>query len=220
MSYTTETITAFATLLEAVKGLQPDTSEAEKLASKLITDQANAKNQAVAAIEAMKYGAFLKAQEKGNAYAIEMLSSIDPDPATDTRAFKELGKGGFLEDGAQLPFDQNQVIKDADEYFTIADENSKSDTKNAQKFLMYTSMDRNSTAAESTLLEAQSDLAAMISYRNDLYEKSKTLQNISDGQDTLFDAIPIIGSRSEMKLDKKIDSVIERQQALVDFLEG
>ena len=60
----------------------------------------------------------------------------------------------------------------------------------------------------------------MTAYANDLYAKSETLQNISDGQDTLFDALPIIGSRSEMKLDKKIDSVIERQQALVDFLEG
>lgn len=220
MSYTTETITAFANLLSAVKDLQPDHSEAKKLASKLITDQANAKNQAIAAVETMKYGAFLKAQEKGNAYAIEMLSMADPTAKTDTRYFRELGGGGGFEDGGQLPLDQNKVVKDAKEYFDGVLLNAEQDTKNVTRYLLNTGMNKDSDTSKLLYEEALSDLNSMMEYRNQLYDKSQTLQNISDGQDGLYDIMPFIGSRREMKLDDTIEQAIAKQQSLVEMLES
>mgnify|MGYP003639021816 CR=1 FL=1 len=224
MSYTTETITAFATLLEAVKGLQPDTSEAQKLAHKLITDNANSKNQAIAAVESMKYQAFLKAQEMGNAYAIEMLSTQDPDHTllTNERYFKELDKGGYLKSGGQLPLDHRKVMNDAIGYWDTAEANQASDAKNAKSHLYYTGMNRNSEAAQNVLAEAKDDLASMISYQAELQDKVKKLDNVSGGKANLWDIVPsgLGGARKEISLDKKMDSVIDKQQSLVDFLEA
>lgn len=218
MSYTTDTIEAFANLLSAVKELQPDHSEAQKLASKLITDNANAKQTAIGAIEGMKYKAYLDAQAKGNAYAIEMLSQVDPVAPTKERAYREMGKGGILDDGTQLPFDKLQVLSDANEYFDTVALNQEKDSANAMKYLMYTGMNKDSDASKQLLSEATADLKSMMEYREGLYDKSETLQNISDGQDNLWDLMPIVGSRKEIKLDKKIDNIIDKQQALVDML--
>lgn len=218
MSYTTETITAFANLLTAVKGLQPDNSEAIRMAGTLITQQAAAKNQAIASIEAMKFNSYLEAEKAGNVYAMEMLQQVDPDANTDLRYFRELGGGGLLKGGGQLPFDHRKVRIDANEYFDTASINQQEDIKNSTRHLLNTGMNKNSDAAKEVYSEAKSDLEAMVNYRNDLYAKSEILQNVSDGQDTLWDMVPFLGSRKEVKLDQKIDSVIEKQEALVDFL--
>lgn len=218
MSYTTETITAFANLLAAVKGLQPDNSEAIRMAGTLITQQAAAKNKAIASIEAMKYDSYLRAQEKGNAYAMEMLSQVEPDAKTDERYFKELDGGGYFKGGGQLPLDHRKARKDAVDYFETMQANQINDEKNAKLHLLYTGMDKNSKAAEEVYLRAQSDLEGMINYRNDLLEKSEKMQNVSDGQDNLGDMIPFFGARKEVELTELMESTIDKQQSLVDYL--